>query len=114
MLIGQPPAENPDPTVQHVRTLLAANKLDADGAADRLDVVREMFGQRFPIHALDAESGNGLEDVAHRHLPVSECDPRLHEAAGQAGRHGLAVHLPRRQHGRRRWPSWSTATWRRS
>jgi ribosome-interacting GTPase 1 len=61
MLVGQPPAENPDPSVQHVRTLLAANKLDADGAADRLDVVREMFTDRFPIHALDAESGNALE-----------------------------------------------------
>jgi uncharacterized protein len=61
VLIGESPAEYPDPSVQHVRTLLAANKLDADGAADRLDVVREMFAERFPIHALDAESGNGLE-----------------------------------------------------
>jgi ribosome-interacting GTPase 1 len=63
VLVGQPPAENPDPSVQHVRTLLAANKLDAAGAADRLDVVREMFTDRFPIHALDAESGNSLETV---------------------------------------------------
>ena len=44
VLAGQPPAENPDPSLQYVRTLLAANKLDAPGAADRLDVVREMFG----------------------------------------------------------------------
>ncbi len=63
VLVGQPPAENPDPSVQHVRTLLAANKLDADGAADRLDVVREMFAERFPIHALDVESGNALETL---------------------------------------------------
>jgi ribosome-interacting GTPase 1 len=63
VLIGQSPAENPDPSVQHVRTLLAANKLDADGAADRLDVVREMFAERFPIHAFDAESGNALETL---------------------------------------------------
>jgi small GTP-binding protein len=63
VLVGQPPAENPDPSVQHVRTLLAANKLDADGAADRLDMVREMFAERFPIHALDAESGNALETL---------------------------------------------------
>ena len=61
VLVGQPPAENSDPTIQYVRTLTAADKLDAPGAADRLDVVREMFGARFPIHALDAESGNGLE-----------------------------------------------------
>ena len=63
VLVGEPPADNPDPTVQYVRTLLAANKLDAPGAADRLDVAREMFGSRFPIHTLDAESGNGLEEL---------------------------------------------------
>ena len=63
VLIGEPPAENPDPSVQHVRTLMAANKLDADGAADRLEIVREMFAERFSIHALDAESGNGLETL---------------------------------------------------
>ncbi len=61
VLAGQPPAENSDPSIQYVRTLMAANKLDAPGAADRLDVVREMFGPRFPIQALDAESGAGLE-----------------------------------------------------
>ncbi len=63
VLIGQPPIDNPDPTVQHVRTLLAANKLDAEGAADRLDMVREMFAARFPIHSLDAESGKELETL---------------------------------------------------
>jgi ribosome-interacting GTPase 1 len=63
VLAGQPPAVNPDPTIQYVRTMIAANKLDASGAADRLDVVREMFGPRFPIHALDAESGRGLEEL---------------------------------------------------
>ena len=63
VLVGQPPAENPDPTIHHAPTLLAANKLDAPGAADRLDMVREMFGSCFPIHALDAESGTGLEDL---------------------------------------------------
>src|SRR5262249_28400841 len=41
----------------------AANKLDAEGAKERGEIVREMFGERFPIHALDAESSNGLEDL---------------------------------------------------
>src|SRR5207248_2362445 len=63
VLTGQPPTDNPDPTVQHVKTLLLANKADLPGAADRLDMVREMFAARFPIHALDAESGTGLEEV---------------------------------------------------
>jgi ribosome-interacting GTPase 1 len=62
-LVGQPPAANADPAVHHTKTLLAANKSALPGAADRLEIVREMFGQRFPIQVLDAESGAGLEDL---------------------------------------------------
>jgi ribosome-interacting GTPase 1 len=63
MLVGQPPAHPEDPTVAHIKTLIAANKLDADGSADRLDIVKEMFADRFAIVTLDAESGNRLEDL---------------------------------------------------
>jgi uncharacterized protein len=63
VLVGQPPAEPGDPTIQHVKTLLAANKIDLPGAADRLEVVRDLFGQRFPVHVISAEHGMGLEDL---------------------------------------------------
>src|SRR5438132_3143088 len=63
VLVGQPPAENPDPSVQHVKTLLVANKIDLPGAADRLEIVREMYGPRFPIQVISAEHGTGLEDL---------------------------------------------------
>jgi ribosome-interacting GTPase 1 len=63
VLIGEPPTDAEDPTIEYVRTLLAANKLDADGALERLEIVREMFASRFPIVPLDAESGKGLEDL---------------------------------------------------
>jgi ribosome-interacting GTPase 1 len=63
VLTGQPPPHPDDLSVHHSKTLLAANKLGAPGAADRLEVVRELYGQRFPIHALDAESGQDLEDL---------------------------------------------------
>lgn len=63
VLIGQPPADHPDASIHHTRTVLLANKLDLPGAADRLEIVREMFAERFPMFALDAESGNGLEDT---------------------------------------------------
>src|SRR5690242_13068254 len=56
VLTGSPPAHPEDPAVVHVRTLLGANKLDAEGAKERLEVVREMYGPRFPIVPLDAES----------------------------------------------------------
>jgi ribosome-interacting GTPase 1 len=55
--------KNPDPTVQHVKTLLIANKTDLPGAVERLEVVRELFGQRFAMHAIAAEHGTGLEDL---------------------------------------------------
>jgi small GTP-binding protein len=63
VLVGQPPADNSDPSIHHTKTLLLANKSAAPGAADRLEVVRELFAGRFPIHVLDAESGAGLEEV---------------------------------------------------
>jgi ribosome-interacting GTPase 1 len=63
VLVGQRPADPGDPTIQHVRTLVVANKIDVEGAADRLEVVREMFGARFPLHTLSAEAGTGLEDL---------------------------------------------------
>src|SRR5579884_4301183 len=63
ILTGQPPAEASDPSLHHIKTLLVANKLDLPGATERLDMVRELFGERFPIQALDAESGNGLEEL---------------------------------------------------
>ena len=63
ILVGEPPAEPEDPTVHYTRTILAANKIDLPGATDRLDMLREMFGKRFPIHALSAEHGAGLEEL---------------------------------------------------
>ncbi len=63
VLIGQPPADADDPSIHYTKTLLLANKADAPGAADRLEIVREMFGARFPILALDAETGTGLEEA---------------------------------------------------
>ena len=62
-LVGDPPAESEDPSIHNTKTLLVANKLDLPDAAERLELVRELFGPRFPIQALDAESGNGLEEL---------------------------------------------------
>ncbi len=63
ILVAQPPAEETDPSIHHTMTLVAANKSALPGATERLDLLREMFGGRFPIQVLDAESGNGLEDL---------------------------------------------------
>jgi ribosome-interacting GTPase 1 len=65
-LVATPPAADEDPTVFHVRTLLVANKIDADGAADRLDILKEMIGDRMPLLTVSAERGDGLEELRAR------------------------------------------------
>jgi ribosome-interacting GTPase 1 len=50
ILVGQPPAAIEDPTIDHCKTIVLANKCD-------------LFGPRCPIQVLDAESGHGLEET---------------------------------------------------
>jgi uncharacterized protein len=63
VLAGQIPSEYPDLTVQHVKTMLIANKADLPGADDRLAIVREFFAGRFSIHVVSAEKGTGLDTL---------------------------------------------------
>ena len=63
MLIGQPTAMEEDASIRHSKTLLVANKVDLPGGAERLDVVRELFASRFPIHVISAEHATGLEEL---------------------------------------------------
>lgn len=43
------------------KTLLVGNKLDATGAVDDLEVLKDLYGARFPILQVSAETGEGLE-----------------------------------------------------
>jgi small GTP-binding protein len=65
VLVGEVPQNTEDYSIQYVKTLLVANKIDLPGAADRLEILREMFGTRFTIHAVSAEHGAGLEELRH-------------------------------------------------
>ncbi len=62
-LVAEPPAAIDDYTVEYVRTMMVANKSDDPGAADRLEIVREMFGTRYPMHVIAAETGQGVEEL---------------------------------------------------
>jgi ribosome-interacting GTPase 1 len=62
-LVAEAPADNDDFSIAYVPTLLLANKSDADGADDRLAIVREMFANRFTIHVAAAERGDGLGEL---------------------------------------------------
>ena len=73
LLGGRLPAVSEDPAIHYTKTLLAANKIDLPGAMERLEVVKELFGPRFEIHAISAELGTGLEqlrDALYRFLDV--------------------------------------------
>jgi ribosome-interacting GTPase 1 len=63
VLAGPMTTESDDPGVRLVRTLLIANKSDLPGAADRLEIVRELFGTQFPVHVIAAEPGTGLDEL---------------------------------------------------
>jgi hypothetical protein len=62
-LVGEVPHDEEDFSIMHVRTLLVANKSDVEGAADRLEIVKEMFGSRYPLHVIAAEPGTGLPEL---------------------------------------------------
>ncbi len=62
-LVGDLPFDAEDEAVQHIKTVLVAAKTDAEGAGDRLEIVGEWFGGRFPIVAASATTGKGLDDV---------------------------------------------------
>src|SRR5437879_4056665 len=73
LLVGQAPDMIEDPAIKHVKTMLVANKSDLDGAPERLEFVKELFGSRFPIHVVSAEHGAGLEELRteiYRYLNV--------------------------------------------
>jgi hypothetical protein len=45
------------------RTLLVANKIDASGAEEDFEILSELYGARFPMLRVSAETGEGLEQL---------------------------------------------------
>ncbi len=46
--------------------VLVANKMDASGAADNLEALRELYGDRFEYLPVSASTGQGLDGLARR------------------------------------------------
>ncbi len=63
VLVDKPPEGDDDPTVYHIKTLVVANKMDAEGAGDRLEIFKEMLGNRFRILEVSAETGAGIDTL---------------------------------------------------
>jgi ribosome-interacting GTPase 1 len=62
-LVGELPHDEEDERIRHLNTIMVANKLDAEGAHDRLEIVRDWLGSRFPVVAVSARTGEGLETL---------------------------------------------------
>ncbi len=60
-LVGDLPFDSEDEAVRHIKTLLVANKADAEGAEDRLQLLREWADGRFPVLLTSALKGQGLD-----------------------------------------------------
>ena len=54
------------------RTLLIANKLDASGALESLEVLKDLYGARLEILPVSAESGQGLDELRRRGFELLE------------------------------------------
>jgi ribosome-interacting GTPase 1 len=62
-MVGELPYDEEDERIRHVRTAMVANKRDGEGAGDRLEIVRDWMGGRFPIVSTSATTGEGLETL---------------------------------------------------
>ena len=62
-LVGELPYDIEDESIRHLKTVLVASKLDADGARERLEVVSEWFTPRFPIVPVSGQTKEGLETL---------------------------------------------------
>jgi small GTP-binding protein len=45
------------------RALLVGNKMDLSGASEKIAVLKDLYGARFPIKPVSAETGEGLEEL---------------------------------------------------
>lgn len=64
-LVSDPPEEEEEINFDRVfkRSFVLANKIDSEGARDRLDILEEFYGERFKIHPVSALTGEGLDEL---------------------------------------------------
>jgi len=55
--------DDPDFTVWHRKALIIGNKLDLDGAGKNYDALKAEYEKRFPLIAVSAKQGTGLEEL---------------------------------------------------
>ncbi len=97
-LVGELPYDVEDERIRHLRTVMVANKLDAEGAPDRLEIVRDWLGPRFPDRGGLGADRRRTGNAAGVGIRFTGSAPRLYESPWQTGRSDEAVHDAHRQH----------------
>jgi small GTP-binding protein len=62
-LVGRLDRESMASPVRSLGTVLVGNKRDAPGAADRFEILGELLAGAFPMIAVSAETGEGLDEL---------------------------------------------------
>ncbi|MBN1574277.1 MAG: TGS domain-containing protein [Deltaproteobacteria bacterium] len=60
---GDPKTKFTPDGIAHLKAIFVGNKLDVEGAAEKLSLVRELYGGEFPVLGVSANNGAGLEDI---------------------------------------------------
>lgn len=94
-LVGTLPFDNEDEAVRHVPTLLVANKVDAEGALERLPILEEFLSERFPVLAVSAEKGSELDVLRSRTYDLLGVIRVYTKAPGKPADHSHPFTLPR-------------------
>ena len=63
IILGDGRPEEPEFTVWHQKALLIGNKLDLDGASQNYTALKAKYEGRFPVIAVSAKQGTGLEEL---------------------------------------------------
>jgi ribosome-interacting GTPase 1 len=78
-----------------VPTILVATKADADDAAGRLEIVREVYGERFPIVPVSAETGDGVDALPRALFELLDVIRVYTKAPGRRADRAVPFVLPR-------------------
>jgi len=70
VLGGDSGAEEAEFTIWHQKALVIGNKLDLDGAAKNFEALKAEYGGRFPVIAISAGQGTGLEELKSKIFEV--------------------------------------------
>jgi len=66
ILGGEGGEDDPEFTVWHRKALIIGNKLDLDNAGKNYEILKAEYEKRFPVIAVSAKQGTGLEELKAR------------------------------------------------